>query len=132
MPYNLLLIEDDPIFTFLLKKAIEKAPIHGKMLSFLNGTTALAFLKNEYKKEDDYVLFLDLNMPVMNGWQFMERFNTMAEPANCMVFILTSSKHQPDIDMFMENPLVADCISKPISERTMEKIKEMINAKFGD
>ncbi|MGC1516987.1 MAG: response regulator [Maribacter sp.] len=131
MTYKLILIEDDPIFTFLLEKAIKKANLNGRTTAFTNGSTAIEFLKKDYNEEENFVLFLDLNMPLMNGWQFMELFKTFADPANCSVFILTSSKNQMDIDILMENPLVADFISKPISELTMEKIKEMIDAKFG-
>lgn len=131
MNNHLVLVEDDPIFTFLLEKAIKSASIEGTITPFPDGLKALKYLETEYQKDKDYVIFLDLNMPVMNGWQFMDDFNAFATPKNCMVFIVTSSRNQNDIDILMENPLVADFITKPITNDIISSIKEKIETKFG-
>ena len=131
MSIQLLLIEDDPIFTFLLQKAIHKANIEGQITTFDNGLNAIEYLKKEYQKDTNYILFLDLNMPVMNGWQFMEAFNLLADSSNCMVFIVTSSKNQRDIDILIENKLVADFVTKPITDDIISNIKDKVNKKFG-
>ncbi len=130
MSTQILLIEDDSIFTFLLQKAIQKSNFEGNLITFNNGLSAIEHLQKEYRKDSNYVLFLDLNMPVMNGWQFMEAFNSIAEPSNCMVFIMTSSRNQLDIDALMENPLIADFIIKPITDILINGIKEKVIAKF--
>ncbi len=132
MSYKIVLIEDDPIFTFLLLKVIKAVELQGALFDFTHGLEALEFLKKDYHKEHKYIIFLDLNMPVMNGWQFMDHFNSFADTRNCMVFILTSSNNQRDIDILKENPLVADFITKPISEPIIKNLKEMILAKFED
>lgn len=131
MSNHLVLVEDDPIFTFLLEKAIKSANIEGTITPFPDGLKALKYLEAEYQKDTDYVIFLDLNMPIMNGWQFMEDFNAFAKPSNCMVFIVTSSRNQNDIDILMANPLVADFITKPITNDIISSIKEKIATKFG-
>lgn len=130
MRNQLVLVEDDPIFTFLLEKTIRTSHIEGSITAFPNGLKAMDFLEKEYQKDTNYIIFLDLNMPVMNGWQFMEAFNSVAEPSNCMVFIVTSSKNQRDIDILMGNPLVADFITKPITNDIIAKVKEMIAKRF--
>ena len=72
MNYKLLLVEDDEIFTFLLKKALKKVDFPSITDVFINGLAALEYLKKTYSLKENYVIFLDLNMPVMNGWQFLK------------------------------------------------------------
>jgi CheY-like chemotaxis protein len=130
MNYKLLLVEDDQIFTFLLKKAIKKiglSPITG---TFINGLEALEYLKAAYSSEENYVIFLDLNMPIMNGWEFLRRLSNIARPSNCIVFVLTSSNYQKDLHILEENAFVLDYVTKPISESTMKGLKETIALKL--
>jgi len=70
-------------------------------------------------------------MPVMNGYEFMEAFSIMASTTNTMVFILTSSRSQSDMDIFKENPFVLRYITKPISDATIKSLKELIEERFG-
>lgn len=130
MNYQLLLIEDDPIFTFLLEKGIQAAALEGTISNFTNGLTAIEYLTEDYSNENTYIIFLDLNMPIMNGWQFMDEFEKFANTNNCMVFILTSSGYQQDIDKLKEKPLVADFVTKPITDYILKGIKETIKTKF--
>lgn len=132
MKYRIIVIEDDPIFTFLLEKGIKAADIQGDLTKFTNGLTAITHLKEQYLQEHKYIIFLDLNMPIMNGWQFMEEFEKLANSSNCMVFILTSSGNKLDIENLMANPLVADFIIKPINEIIFKRLKESIVSKFGE
>jgi len=132
MNYQILVIEDDPIFTFLLEKGIKSSGIQGTIKTFSNGLPAITYLKEDYIKENNYVIFLDLNMPVMNGWQFMKNFDKLADSSNCIVFILTSSANKLDIDNLMESPLVADFIIKPINEIIFKRLKKTIVSKFGE
>ena len=130
MNYQLLLIEDDPIFTFLLEKGIQAAALEGTISNFTNGLTAIEYLTEDYSNENTYIIFLDLNMPIMNGWQFMDEFEKLANTNNCMVFILTSSGYQQDIDKLKEKPLVAGFVTKPITDYILKGIKETIKTKF--
>ncbi|TLP72909.1 two-component system response regulator [Maribacter sp. ACAM166] len=132
MKYQILVIEDDPIFTFLLEKGIKASDIKGNITTFTNGLPAITYLKKEYIKENNYVIFLDLNMPVMNGWKFMEHFETLANSSNCIVFILSSSGNKLDIENLIESPLVADFILKPINETIFKRITKTIVSKFGE
>ena len=72
---NVLCIDDDPITLMLCKKVIEKVNFASNIFTSNNGEEALDFfnslnLNNEFEKID--VVFLDLNMPIMNGWEFQE------------------------------------------------------------
>jgi CheY-like chemotaxis protein len=130
MKYQLLLIEDDPIFTFLLEKGIQHAELKGDVISFSNGKPAIEYLIKEYSEADNYIIFLDLNMPVMNGWEFMDQLETIIKADNCMVFILTSSAYRNDIERLKKKPLVVDFVTKPITEYHLNGIKETIEDKF--
>ncbi|WP_396633067.1 two-component system response regulator [Maribacter sp. R86514] len=130
MNYEILLIEDDPIFTFLLEKGIKHADLKGDTISFLNGKLAIEYLNKEYSDQKNYIIFLDLNMPVMNGWEFMDELESLASTDNCMVFVLTSSAYRDDIEKLKKKPLVADFVTKPITEYLLKGIKENIEGNF--
>ncbi|SIP96588.1 response regulator [Maribacter ulvicola] len=130
MNYQILLIEDDPIFTFLLEKGIKHAELKGETINFSNGKPALEYLTEQYSDNSSYIIFLDLNMPVMNGWEFMDKLAALASTENCMVFILTSSAYRHDIEKLKNIPLVADFVTKPITEYLLKGIKEKIEDKF--
>ncbi|TDT41917.1 response regulator receiver domain-containing protein [Maribacter spongiicola] len=130
MNYQILLIEDDPIFTFLLEKGIKHAQLKGETINFSNGKPAIEYLEKEYSDTSNYIIFLDLNMPVMNGWEFMDQLETFAKTDNCMVFILTSSAYRNDIERLKKKSLVIDFVTKPITEYILSGIKETIEDRF--
>ncbi|MDF4203538.1 response regulator [Maribacter sp. SA7] len=130
MNYQILLIEDDPIFTFLLEKGIKHADLKGETISFSNGKPAIEYLTNEYSDQKNYIIFLDLNMPVMNGWEFMDQLESFASTDNCMVFVLTSSAYRHDIEKLKKKALVADFVTKPITEFLLKGIKDSIEDRF--
>jgi len=132
MKYELILVEDDPIFTFLLEKAITGVGLAGTISNFVNGLQAINYFKHNYTLQHNYIIFLDLNMPIMDGYEFMDVFKDIATTKNTMVFILTSSRSQRDIDIFESNPFVARYITKPISETNIKSLKELIEGKFGN
>lgn len=130
MKNKLIIVEDDPIFTFLLEKGINHAEIKGEQLIFSNGKPAMEYLNNDYSDSYNYIIFLDLNMPVMNGWEFMDNLEIIANTNNCMVFVLTSSSYRHDIELLKEKDLVADFVTKPITEFHLKGIKNIIIEKF--
>jgi len=130
MNYQLLIIEDDPIFTFLLEKGINITDLKGEIFNFLNGKPALEHLNDSYSETINYIIFLDLNMPIMNGWEFMDELEKIAKTDNCMVFVLTSSAYRHDIEHLKKKPLVADFVTKPITEYLLQGIKETIEDRF--
>ncbi|MBU2900886.1 response regulator [Maribacter dokdonensis] len=131
MNYKLIIIEDDPIFTFLLEKGIDHAELQGEILNFSNGKPAIEHLSNSYSKSHNYIIFLDLNMPIMNGWEFMDKLESIATTDNCMVFVLTSSAYRDDIERLKKKSLVSDFVTKPITEFHLKGIKDTIIEKFG-
>lgn len=108
---RILLVDDDPIFLTLAELAIKKELSNVEIFKAFNGEEAINFLSQE---EVD-TIFLDLNMPIMNGWEFLEEFSN-AQSTNQKIFILTSSIDPSDRKRAEENPLVSSMLEKPLNK----------------
>jgi CheY-like chemotaxis protein len=128
-PVNIMLVDDDEINNFITVKLIRKAYSDAVISTFLNGRLAIDKLKNilQHDPENipDYIL-LDINMPVMNGWEFLEEYKTLSFNADkkITIYILSSSVFSNDIDKAKSYESVANFISKPLN---LEAIKEVFN-----
>ncbi len=113
---RILLVDDDPIFLTLAELAIKKERSNVEIFKAFNGEEAIEFLS----KEDVDTIFLDLNMPVMNGWEFLDEFAGTESSSN-KIFILTSSIDPSDRKRAEENPLVSSMLEKPLNKEKIEK-----------
>ncbi|MDF2432669.1 MAG: hypothetical protein JWP44_2300 [Mucilaginibacter sp.] len=124
---SILLVDDDEINNFIHTIIIEKALANAnvEIVADLNGKQAINHLK-EFKNKDpggfpDYI-FLDINMPEMNGWQFLDEYTKRKLDAvkHSKIYITTSSIYNGDVAKSNTYPIVKDFLSKPL---TMEKVK---------
>jgi len=127
---TLTLIDDDDIFVFLTKKAIEQTKLVDLIKVFENGLDALNFLKENKHNVDDLpeIILLDLSMPIMNGWQFLEEY-TKLHPTigkNITIYICSSSISHDDITRAKAINEVSDYIIKPITkDKLIDLIKKL-------
>lgn len=126
---NLYLVDDDDIYVFLTRKIIEETQLTEHIEVFNNGQDVLDYLKNI---NDDAMLpeiiLLDLFMPVMDGWEFLEEFAMLKPKLNRKITIyVTSSSISPhDMQRAKNISDVTDYVIKPINkERFVELIKNM-------
>jgi len=124
---SVLLIDDDSIFNMISTKIIQVAKFAPKVNSYLDGTAALEELKHIIKtnpNEFPDVIFLDINMPEMDGWEFLDEFKKFPEfiLKKCKVFMLTSSIDDQDIKKSKSYQIVYDFISKPLSFSKLETL----------
>ena len=98
---SIFIIDDDPITTFGLKKILNR-DIYCTLQNFTNGETAIAEIKQIIFAGGDLpdCIFLDINMPVMDGWEFLEEYLKISSPKNTLINILTSSIDPADTDKF--------------------------------
>ncbi len=127
---RILLIDDDNISNFLNVRLIKKLKLSSEVKIANNGQEALVYLK-EVKSEkvpSPSLIFLDINMPVMNGLDFINSFkNTRAWHKKTVIIVLSSSENRSDIDILKESNLISDFLVKPLTE---EKMQEVANKYF--
>ncbi len=121
------IIDDDSIYKFTIIKTIESVNIAKKIHVFNDGEEGLRFLTNNIEKENDLpdVIFLDLNMPYMDGWEFLEEFALLKSklPKEIVIYVVSSSVSELDIQRAKEISDVAAYMVKPI---TTDKFKTLI------
>lgn len=120
---EVIIADDDIIFHMLFKRLIKKTEFHDEPQFFTDGTPAFDYLKSNYNPDKTYLIFLDINMPQMNGWAFLENISSFATPKNTKVFMVSSSTDQADINKSQENQFVVDYLSKPIEVEKLEALK---------
>lgn len=122
------IIDDDDIYISLVCKIIKLKKLSDAVLVFNNGKEALDFflesLDNNQKKEVPQVILLDLNMPVMDGWEFLDEFskirNKISEKIN--LYVVSSSIDSRDIERAKSIDVVSDYLIKPIKLDDFERI----------
>ncbi len=126
--FQYVIIDDDTINNMVCKAAIKAATGGTLAVCFNNPAEALKYFEDVYlalKKEHQTVLFLDLNMPEMTGWEWLEKFNDFPDKLKekVIIYILSSSVNPSDIDLAHANKLVKDYVVKPL---TKAKVTELI------
>ncbi|MFA4871208.1 MAG: response regulator [Pedobacter sp.] len=124
---NLLVIDDDDINIFIINKIVEKTGYNVKMVSKANGLLAIDHLKNTIDQKDfpDLIL-IDINMPILNGWEFLDAYEELHISKNIDMYMLSSSVYENDIEKAKTYSKVKGFISKPLSiERLIELFNEL-------
>ncbi len=127
---SLAIIDDDNLFVFLIKKAISLANVVENINVFNNGLDALNYMKENTMDPEKIpdVIFLDLSMPVMDGWQFLEEFVKLmpAMTHKVRIYIVSSSISPHDISRARAISAVSDFLIKPISrERLIDLVTRL-------
>lgn len=125
----IMCIDDDPITLMLFKKVVQKACFAQEIIYACNGQEAITFIDN-IKSQDPkpLLLFLDLNMPVMGGWEFLDLFNDSNYYLSnkTKVIILTSTIDPDDIKKSKTYPNVIEFLSKPITVEMLHYLESRI------
>ena len=118
-----IIIDDDDIVTFLQKKIVSKSGLDTNPLVFKDAHKALEFLEHEASQEEEYLIMLDINMPGMSGWEFLDHIKKLPSDERLHVVMATSSIDRKDKREAANDPHVVDFIEKPLSARHCEKLK---------
>lgn len=127
---TLTIVDDDDIFVFLTTKIIEQTNLVDLIKGFGNGLDAINFLKENKNNVDALpdIILLDLSMPIMNGWQFLEEYNKLNPTIGkkITIYICSSSISPDDITRAKTISEVSDYIIKPITEdKLIDLIKKL-------
>lgn len=116
------LIDDDPIYMIIMKKNIAKTALFLPPRAFSNGLEALECLEelvtNNHWDNLPNIILLDIEMPILDGWGFMdkiEKHSDLIQKQTISIYISSSSIAFSDKEKAIENPLIVDFMSKPIS-----------------
>jgi CheY-like chemotaxis protein len=123
---RIALIDDDPIINLIHTKIITKSTDF-QVTVYTNAQQAVEQFDVWFNSAPDQlpdVIFLDINMPVMDGWEFLEAFQKMSDAAHrhCKVFMLTSSIDSHDMEKSKRYQSVYDFISKPLTAEKLNAI----------
>ena len=123
---NIMLVDDDKIFNFLSEKTITSLGLANEIHFALNGRQALELLE-EYKRgnvQRPDIIFLDLNMPVMDGWEFLSEFIKIKNNFNKKItlYVVSSSIDPRDLERAKSFNMGTDYLIKPIELKKFEKI----------
>ena len=119
------IIDDDEFFQFTIKKVLQSTDLVNNVLQFNDGKSALNyFLENkECEERLPDIIFLDLNMPLLDGWQFLEEFVKIKYPKKRpTVYICTSSPTPDDEKMYKRFESLKGYFLKPISKKEIYSI----------
>src|SRR5690242_9260418 len=120
------LVDDDSIFRMIASRTIKGADITEEILQFANGSEALKYLEKNFDQIEllPDVLFLDINMPQVDGWMFLDDFEKIKNrlSKSIKIFMVSSSIDPADINRAKQHKLVNDYVVKPVSKETFVKL----------
>lgn len=121
-----VVIDDDPIYRFTFERTVKQVNADVRVQTYENGQEAINHCTgNQMLCRGVDLVLVDLNMPVMDGWQFLDEFNVLAEKwqLKAKVYIVSSSTDPKDLERQKNYSCVDGYLVKPVSR---EKLKELL------
>jgi len=116
---TLCIVDDDDIYQFTVKYEIEQTQLVDHIKFFSDGEQAIHFLEKVFDQPSQLpdIVFLDINMPIMDGWDFLEEFAQLKPKLGkkITVYMVSSSNNEKDIERAKQINEVTDYIIKPVT-----------------
>jgi CheY-like chemotaxis protein len=130
---EIILIDDDPVQHLLCKRILKFFSEEFQIKVFFNGLEALCFLKDRIPdpmRNSKTLIFLDLNMPVMNGFEFLEKYRDLDKviTGNDHLVVLSSTIQSCDKLIAIDFSDLRGIFEKPLTKETLERIFESIDS----
>ncbi len=124
---SVMIVDDNEIDCLINEKMIEAARFAEKVFTYSSGSGALDYLRNIDKNALDaslipQLIFLDINMPILDGFQFLDEFEKFSDSlkSHTKILMVSSSISPRDIERANSNPRVRKYVNKPLSVKTLE------------
>jgi CheY-like chemotaxis protein len=120
------IIEDEPMHLFITKRLLDMTGMVESLLIFSNGKEAYDKLKALFlaSKKLPEIILLDLNMPIWDGWQFLEEFTKIPVNTKVVIYLLTSSDNPDDLKKAEKYSMAHNYLIKPIG---LEQLKTVLS-----
>lgn len=123
----ILLVDDDETTNFINEMMIAEMGVAEQILQARNGKEGLDLLQEKVKQEHllPELILLDVNMPVMDGFDFLEAYQEMDIPGkpSVIIIMLTTSLNPSDVER-AKNAKIVDYLNKPLTQQSLQKILE--------
>ena len=123
-----MLVDDNPDDNFFHERVIKKSNSDVIVVAKKTGMEALDYLKSKKDNEDMHpnLIFLDINMPGLNGWEFLEEYNKLDEKfkSRAIVIMLTTSANPDDKMKAKAGNFASDFKTKPLTKEMLEEITD--------
>ena len=118
---RVLLVEDNEVFNYLSKRALENLDFDIELSTTMDGDEALEHIQRSGCPD---LIFLDVKMPRMNGFEFLEAFSEIPDNGHTRIFMLTSTIRTEDKKMAMQHKNVVGYLEKPLNK---EKVQQVVS-----
>ena len=130
---NVLLIDDDRVYLFFMSKVIQKISDRLAIETFTDGEEAVQFLSRHVKGQNKSpeVIFLDINMPFLDGWGFLAEFKKLSskmDKKKINIYMVSSSSRKQDIQRAAQFEELTGYYIKPVNEEDLTKVFEQVYA----
>ncbi|HMP98961.1 MAG TPA: response regulator [Cyclobacteriaceae bacterium] len=118
------LIDDDEVFQFTSTRMIKLQKISDEVQLFNNGEEAIKYLKQNAHNPDKLpdIILLDINMPITDGWMFLDAYDDLELSKEITIYMLSSSIAREDLDRAKANPHIKDYLVKPLMPETLSEL----------
>lgn len=121
---RILLIDDDTVNNYIVISTLKRCGISIPVKVCLNGAEGISYLKQVIEQDISSfpdIILLDINMPVMDGWEFLEAYEQLIHPhaGTSLIYMVSSSVYNDDIQRSKQYRSVKNFISKPLSREKM-------------
>ncbi|AOP33751.1 hypothetical protein A0128_07785 [Leptospira tipperaryensis] len=126
----ILLVDDNQSDNFVHERVIRKGNFADQVISKQSGENALKYLRGRVASPEDPrpdLIFLDINMPGMNGWEFLEEYDALPKElqGKIVIVMLTTSDNPDDRAKAKEFGILSDFKTKPLTEAMLNDIFEV-------
>lgn len=130
MRLKVLIIDDDPIILVLHKSIAIRSGLCTEPLSFQNGKAAWDYLCKNSSEEENYLLLLDIHMPLMNGWEFLDTVKSTPLWQQMKIIVISSSIDARDHERARQYSQIIRYIEKPLRFDVCPQLKDIVSAHF--
>lgn len=123
MNHILLIVDDDIMIQKLHSMMVKKNGFADDFFKCENGQIALDFIL-EYDENQTFIILLDINMPIMNGWEFLDAINQFQTERPIFVVLVSSSIDINDLEKAKTYPQVISYIDKPLTHNALLSLKK--------